>query len=299
MPVYNHARYVGEAVRSVIDQTCPDWQLIAVDDGSTDGSDEIVEKLARNEPRITLIRQANAGPAAARNRALAASTGPWLTYLDSDDLWLPDALESYAAFIDANPQADFIHGFRHRLNPDGSITESPGQFQDAPTGAAQLWERMYLSHLCVCYRRELIDQAGPYDESLRSCEDYELYLRMSLCTRFWPLGKATGLRRRHGSNLSTQTGASRFREAEVLRRFIEKQGGAEVIAPDRVAARLARLYYASGRQYFKERQFAKARAALARSLARGRRGKGRLLFIACSALAPLGRDNGEPLPRLD
>lgn len=298
MPVYNHAAYLEQAVRSVLDQTCGDWELIIVDDGSTDGSGELADRLADTDGRIRVIHQANAGPSAARNAALAVARGPWLTYLDSDDLLLSDALDNYRRFIQDHPDVRFIHGFRHRLNEDGSVTPLAGEFQDRPTGTAELFGRMYLSHLCVCYRRELIERAGPYDVRLRGCEDYELYLRMSLHCRFDPLNKPTGLRRRHGANLSTQSGFSRLQEATVLRRFAQRQGGKAVLEPQRVRARLARLYYASARQYFKEGCFAQSRSAACESLRCNGSFKARLLAALGWLLWPVSKTDPRKLPEL-
>lgn len=298
MPVYNHAAYVAEGVRSVLAQSCGDWELIICDDGSTDSSRRILDELASDDDRIAVIHQANAGPAAARNAAIARARAPWLTYIDSDDVWFPDALANYAEYIADHPDAKFIYGFRHRLDADGVVTELPGEFADAPTGPAELFGRMFLSHLCVCYRRELIDQVGGYDANLRICEDYELYLRISLLTQFEPMGKATGLRRRHGSNLSRQTGFSRMVEAIVLRRFVECQGGSAVIDAELVARRLGRLYYASGRQYFRGGCFRQAAAAMKQAHTWRRTAKGTLIAILSRCLARVGRHDKRQLPQL-
>ena len=298
MPVYNHADYLAEAVRSVCGQTLDDWELIAVDDGSTDGSGDILDDLAAGDGRIRPVHQPNAGPAAARNAALQRARANWLTYIDSDDVWFPETLANYAACIAERPDAKFIHGYRHRLNGDGAVTELQGEFQDRPTGTAELFERMYLSHLCVCYHRELIDLAGAYDANLRSCEDYELYLRISLHCRFEPLGLATGLRRRHGRNISRQTGFSRLLEAEVLRRFVERQGGSGVLDPARVARRLGRLYYAAGRQYFRAGCHRQAVAALKQARRYRRTFKGAAVAVLARCLLPFGRTDESRLPRL-
>lgn len=298
MPVYNHVDYVGEAIESVIAQTRSDWGLIVVDDGSTDGSAELLDEMAGQDDRITVIHQSNAGPAAARNTALAQDGGPWLTFIDSDDLWAPNALQLYMDYITEHPETQFIYGYRHRLNPDGSTTESSGEFQDASTGTSELFGRMYLSHLCVCWRRELLDKTAPYDAALRSCEDYELYLRLSLHTRFDPLGQATGLRRRHDTNISRQTGFSRVQEAEVLRRFVEHQGGDQVLDADRVTRRLGRLYYAAGRQYFKSRCFAQARKAIELAHHYRKSRKGKAIAIASRLMGFLGTSDGREMPHL-
>ena len=95
MPAYNRAAFIGAALHSVVAQTLGDWECIVVDDGSTDGTCAVVREMAAKEPRIRLIEQANAGPGAARNKGAAAATGKYLAFLDSDDLWMPWALETY------------------------------------------------------------------------------------------------------------------------------------------------------------------------------------------------------------
>ncbi|MHC4563606.1 MAG: glycosyltransferase family 2 protein [Planctomycetota bacterium] len=295
MPVYNHVDYVGEAIHSVLDQTLGDWELIIVDDGSTDGSGELVDELAARDDRIRVFHQENAGPSAARNLALSVARGAWLAYIDSDDAFLPDALQNYAAYIAAHPRTRFIHGYRHRLNEDGSITELAGEFQDRPSGTHELFGRMFLSHLCVCYRRELIELSGGYDESLRSCEDYELYLRLSLMCRFDPLGKPTGLRRRHATNLSTQTGASRFLEAQILQRFVDHHGAAVVMDDKFLCRRLGRLYYASARQYFKAHDYAHAVDAIDQSHRWCRTCKGLAISLMSRILHPWSRPDAPPV----
>jgi len=298
MPVYNHAAYVTDAARSVIDQTFRDWELWIVDDGSTDGSGELADVLAGKDSRIRTIHQSNAGPAAARNAALRRARAKWLCYIDSDDIYLPDALAAYDLHIREHPRAKFIYGYRHRLNSDGSVTELPGEFQDRTTGTSELFQRMYLSHLCVCYRRELVEAAGFYDENLRTCEDYELYLRISLHCNFEPIGRPTGLRRRHEGNISRQTGHSRMLEAEVLRRFVREQGGAEVLNERLIRRRLGRLYYAAGRQYFKARCYRQGLNALAKAHRHRRTLKSTALSALARCLLPLGTADGRETPSL-
>ncbi len=298
MPVYNHADYLAEAVASVRAQTRDDWELILVDDGSTDGSADQMDALSAEDDRIRVIHQANAGPAAARNAALAVARGDWLTYLDSDDVWYPDALETFAGYTDPHDDCRFCYGYRHRLEAGGAITKLPGEFQDRPTGPAELFGRMFLSHLCVCYRRSLIDQAGPYDPTLRSCEDYDLYLRMSPYVRFEPTGRPTGLRRRHATNLSRQTGRSQLLEAAVLRRFVEHFGGREVLDGQLIDRRIGRLYYRAQRQFFRERAY-RASISAGRQAARFRATpKGQLLTILAGLLRPLDARPTIDEPRL-
>ena len=298
MPVYNSAAYVGQAIESVIHQRAGDWELILVDDGSTDGSESLVDEYAARDARITAVHQPNAGPAAARNAGLARCRGEWMTYIDSDDVWFPEALELYSNYLTSHGEAKFIYGYRHRLSADGTITELPGEFQDRPTGSAELFQRMYLSHLCVCYRRELLDLAGRYDENLRTCEDYDLYLRLSLHCRFEPIARATGVKRRHEANISRQSGPGRMREAEVLRRFVERRGGRDVIEPAVVSRRLGRLYYSSAKQYFKAGCFSQAVEAANLAHRYRRTVKSTAISLLARCLRPLTKRGPIEMPRL-
>ncbi len=265
MPVYNHRAYVGPAIESVLAQTFRDWELVVVDDGSADGSGETIDAFAAKDARIAAVHQANGGEAAARNRGLAAARAPWVCFLDSDDLWYPDALQNYAEFIAAHPEATFFYGYRHRLDEDGTITESPGEFQGRVTGAAELFGRMFLSSLCVCFHRELAGRIGGYDLTWRVSTDYDFYLRLSRHTRFWPLGKATGLRRRHGTNISQRTGRTRMMQAAILERFVNEFGGRELLPPASIARRLSRIYFSAGREFFREHNIHQALDALRRA----------------------------------
>ena len=258
MPVYNHQAYVSEAIESVRSQTFENWELIIVDDGSTDRSPEIIDSHAAQDPRIVAIHQSNTGQALARNNAIARARGKWMVYLDSDDKYLPQALQNYHDYLKDHPDAKFIYGYRHRLNEDGTITKLPGKYQDRVTDTKDLFQKIFLSHLSICYRRDLLDKVGGYDAKLWCSEDYELYLRMSLHTKFEPIDKPTGLRRRHTTNMSTQTGRSRMLEAGVLRRWVDKLGGRQILEERMINHRLGKLYYSAGRQYFKSRCFAQA-----------------------------------------
>lgn len=285
MPVFNHARYLEEAVESVLAQTVEDWELIVVDDGSTDLSPEIIEKLCREHSRIRSFHQENRGAGAARNRGIGMARAQWLCYLDSDDVWFPETLDHYCRYIAAHPQARFIYGYRHRLEKDGRVTCLPAQYQDRPTGARELFQVSYLSPIRVCHRAELIRETGGYDENLPLCEDYDLFLRMSVHTAFEPIGKATGLRRRHDANISRQTGFSLSVEASVLLRFWEEYGKG-YISRDEANDRLGKVLYAAGREYFHARQFRECTLAMRQARSYSLSLKGKMIEWLAQALSP-------------
>ena len=118
VPVFNGARTVGRAIDSVLAQTWPAHEIIVVDDGSTDGSAEVVRRYGE---RVTLIRQANRGVSLARNRGVEAASGDWLAFLDADDWYLPDRLRWHAEWIVRDPALDFLTGDYEYWRPDGSL----------------------------------------------------------------------------------------------------------------------------------------------------------------------------------
>jgi glycosyltransferase involved in cell wall biosynthesis len=257
MALYNHQDYVAQALQSVLDQTLADWELIVVDDGSTDRSRAIVADFARADSRIRVRQQKNAGPARARNAAAAVARSPWLTYLDSDDIWFPQALAEFHDYLSIHPNARFIYGHYYRLE-GARIEHLQGEYQHTPTGTRELFQRVFLNPMCVCHCRELWDAVNGFDVSLRCCEDYDLFLRMSLHCHFEPIGRPIGLRRRHGSNLSRQTGRSQEVEAAVLRRFVER-GGQNLLDPGVIRQRLSTVYYRAARQFLKEGRYLQTR----------------------------------------
>ncbi|MFW6146264.1 MAG: glycosyltransferase family 2 protein [Planctomycetota bacterium] len=263
MPVYNRAARVDEAIASVAAQTRDDWELWVVDDGSTDGTTGRIHRWADRDRRIQALHQANAGPAAARNAGVRRGRAPWLTFLDSDDLYFPDALERFGAFLDAHPDVFFVYGYRYRMGADGTITYVTGEFQTRPTDGADLFGRMFLWHVCVCYRRTLFDAVGGYDERLRFSEDYDLYLRMSRHTTFHPLGAATGLRRHLAPRRGRRAGAGRRAEARILKRYLREGRGHDTLDPRRINRRLAQVYYRGGRDCFRAGRFDRAKRMLA------------------------------------
>jgi glycosyltransferase involved in cell wall biosynthesis len=167
---------VVEAVRSVLSQTFTDFELIVVDDGSTDGTGEA---LAALEGPVRVIRRENGGVSAARNSGIEASCADLLAFLDSDDLWLPGKLAVQTGFMDVFPGAALCHTeetwFRNgrRVNPRARHAKARGQ------DFSRLLRDCLISPSAVMIRRDVLIQAGGFDESLPACEDYALWLALA------------------------------------------------------------------------------------------------------------------------
>lgn len=160
LPVYNGERFLREAIESVLPQLSAQDELIAIDDGSTDGSGEI----CRATPLLRYIRQENAGPAAARNAGIRAARGEIVAFIDADDVWPRGKLVEQAGVLAADPGVYIVIG--------RTEYRALGEAGERSLGAVTFF------HLgSAIFRRSVFDRIGLLDESRRSCEDVELFLR--------------------------------------------------------------------------------------------------------------------------
>lgn len=195
---YNHAHFLEDALASVSSQTRPSDAVVVVDDGSGDEPGRVVSRF----PGVRLIRQENRGLAAARNSGLRAVNTAYVLFLDADDRLAPNAIERALACFARVPDAAFVYGGHRYIDAQGRQIgerfEPPG---DEPY-LRLLRGNFIAMHGTVMYRRERLLEAGGFDESLRRCEDYDVYLR--LARRFPVAGYADLVAdyRLHGDNMS-------------------------------------------------------------------------------------------------
>ncbi len=177
IPTYNHDRFVGQAVDSVLAQTYPDFEVIVVDDGSTDSTQTV---LAQYGKRIKYIYQENKGQPAARNKGLLASQGVYLLFLDSDDIISPSKLELQVSLLEARPDFGLVYSGRQYISQDGKVL---GEVR--PNRQGQLLKDMLLRRFIlgttgvVVVRRECFTKAGLFDESLLKGDDTDLWCRIA------------------------------------------------------------------------------------------------------------------------
>ena len=184
MPCYNAASFVEEAVDCVMGQTYPDVELIVVDDGSTDGSVDILQQLAAQHPsRLTLLFQDRMGPYPARNLGLEHAHGGRIAFLDADDYWTPDCLEKLCAAMDGQ-QADIAYcGWQNvGMGAPGTDPYIPPDYSQMDTAAEFLRSCPWPIHAALV-RREAIDAVKGFSERRFSAMDYDLWLRLYAHTR--------------------------------------------------------------------------------------------------------------------
>ena len=176
IPTYNRGWVLREAIDSVLAQDYTDYELIVVDDGSTDNTRKILDSYGRD---IIVLQQPNKGVSAARNRGIAESRAQLVALLDSDDIWLPQKLTRQVAFFKSNPEALICQTEETwvrngvRVNPKKRHHKFSGMIFE-PSLALCL-----VSPSAVMIRKTLFDTVGLFDESLPACEDYDLWLRVS------------------------------------------------------------------------------------------------------------------------
>lgn len=180
IPIFNRQRYVGAAIESVLNQTFNDFELILVDDGSTDRSLRVCERYADRDERIRIIRQPNLGCYVARNAALRKSDGRYTAIIDSDDTCAPDRLERQVAFLDAHPGHDAVGGQVCFTDPYGIPTQriTCPQDHDAIDAKHLRGEPGGLVHGASMCRTDAMRAIDGYNE-YRSSADFDLFLRLA------------------------------------------------------------------------------------------------------------------------
>jgi glycosyltransferase involved in cell wall biosynthesis len=178
IPCYNQARFLGEAIQSVLCQGYANFEIIVVDDGSEDNTEEVASGYAKEDPRVGLIRQENRGLAAARNRGLSEAGGEYVVFLDSDDRLVSEALEVGVRELGVHPGCAFVSGICRKITADGSIVPGWEQFRVRDDPYLELLRSCPVYVPAVMYRHSVFDAVGDFDTSYKAAEDYDLYYRI-------------------------------------------------------------------------------------------------------------------------
>jgi glycosyltransferase involved in cell wall biosynthesis len=247
IPTYNRGWILAEAIDSVLAQDYSDYELIVVDDGSTDATAAVLDAYGS---RIRVCRQNNRGVSAARNAGIGAASAELIAFLDSDDLWLPSKLGQQVAFFNRHPDALVCQ--TEEIWIRNGVRVNPKKRHRKPSGTIfePSLELCLVSPSAVMIRRSVFDQVGLFDESLPACEDYDLWLRVS--SRFPVYRMPTPLivkRGGHSDQLSRQPGLDRYR-IQALLNIIEsgRLADSQKEAALRVLRKKCRIYAAGCRK---------------------------------------------------
>ena len=182
IPVHNGEKYLAQAIESVLGQTFRDFELLIVDDGSTDGTAAIIRRFAEGDRRVRILTQENRGVAAAGNRGLHEARAEWVARLDADDVFLPEKLERQVAFLRRNPDAQIVGTLASFINHAGrplGLVGTEGPYTPAEFYRLVREDRpIYFVNSSTLMRRETVLSIGGYREPFAPAEDVDLWIRM-------------------------------------------------------------------------------------------------------------------------
>ncbi len=237
---YNSERFLSATLDSIRAQTFRHWECVIVDDGSVDQTPAVARRHAGEDERIRTVSQANGGPASARNRGLA-EIGPgskYITFMDSDDLWIPDALATLVGELDRFPEAIGVHGLADSIDENGRpleqgfvdagrarmgydiLDESPCDISEPTTFRLLAWTNRVYPPGVLLAKRSAYERAGPFDGSFLRFDDWDMIVRLSRYGDFRFLDKVILLYRRHNANLSARNMTVHARALRVLQHKI-------------------------------------------------------------------------------
>ncbi len=252
IPAFNAERYIGQALESVGSQTYQNWEILVTNDGGTDGTSRIVAEFATRTSRPVRVfeHEQNSGLSAARNTAMRAAGGEYVAFLDADDFWLPDHLESACALL-ASGKVDLAYSecFVFRDTPSGEIELLPIHTIEVTNPPADLFRRGYINPSGVAITRRLMEKVGEFDRSLRGTQDLDYWIRAAaLGFQIASTGRQLYYYRKPPGSLSAEYGNM----AEGTARVYEKNRNCGIL-PEREIVNIARgCYFAAGRIYWRE-----------------------------------------------
>lgn len=209
MPNYNCEKFIEQTVRSVMDQTYRNWELLIVDDCSTDGSVDIIKRLTEEDPRVKLyVNEHNSGAAASRNLAMREATGKWIAFLDSDDLWLPDKLEKQLKFMTDNGYKFGYTYYEHideQSEPLNIVVKGPKKISKR-----KMFRYCYVGCLTVIYDGSEIDVVQIPDSIANGENDYAIWLKVAKFYKCYCLSEILSQYRVRGNSLSHKSRKSRL-----------------------------------------------------------------------------------------
>ncbi len=248
IPTYNSARYLTAAVESVLDQSFRDFEILVIDDGSTDHTEQA---MASYGSPVRYIRQQNSGVAAARNHGIRESRGRYIAFLDADDTWLPHKLERQLGELVTRP--DYRACFSAFFVVDGALNLlgiSHGSRSDI--GVEELLTRgNVVGSICsVLCARSLLEITGSFDSALSQCADWDLWVRVAIHTRFHYVDEPLVTYRQHATNMSRNVPLLESDSFHVLAKGFNMEGLPASLR-DRRQAAFARNYMVLAGCYFK------------------------------------------------
>ena len=221
MAAYNAERYITESVNTVLAQTYPHWELIIVNDGSTDSTPAIAQEYSESDSRIMVLTQPNQGLGPARNAGIRQAKGDWLVFLDADDLWDPKILEKQISVSERYPDVDVIFTDGWIFNNDDLNETRPYPTISGYFSAEEMYrleyETNYIPVQTAMVSRKMVRKIGLQQVIVRCCEDWDYWLRVARAGgNFYGIDEKLFYYRRHDSNMSNNVLQMLYAKLSVL-----------------------------------------------------------------------------------
>jgi glycosyltransferase involved in cell wall biosynthesis len=260
VPAYNRERFIARTVDSVLAQRWPAVELIVVDDGSTDGTREILEGYARDGSLQLLEHpgRANRGQSAALNLGLSVARGDYISLLDSDDAFLPRKFEVLVPYLEAHPDVGLVYSNGYAVDADDRILYPmhSDDHEEPNDPAAVLLDCYLLLPQNAVVRRSVFDRAGRFEEGFRSAQDHDMLIRLAEITRFAYVPEFLFHYRRHDDSISAKSQHVRWHTGfEILRRAAQRYP----YDASTLRRRRAVLHFRMGQVHRRERPLAAVR----------------------------------------
>lgn len=221
VPAYNAEKTILETIQSIQQQTLSDFELIVIDDGSTDKTVELLSTIA--DPRLKVFSYENGGLPVARNRGIERATGEYLSFIDADDLWTPDKLETQLAALQAHPDAGVAYSWTAFIDENSQYlyARDPMPFE-GNVYSNILIENFISSGSNILVQRKLVAAAGWFDPALKSAEDWDYYIRLAARAPFVLVPKYQILYRRSSQSMTSKVDVMERNCLLVLNRAFEQ-----------------------------------------------------------------------------
>jgi len=199
IPAYNARDYIAEAIESALAQTYAPIEVIVVDDGSTDGTEEAVRPFG---DQVRYIKKENGGPASARNLGIQSSRGEYVAFLDADDIWLPEKTERQVEVMKDNPELGLVCAGSYVVDKDNNVITEWHMPEDREETFKSVYDRNFILCLTVMIRRECFDKVGLLDTNLEISQDVDMWLRILKHYPFRYVNELFARYRVHADNIS-------------------------------------------------------------------------------------------------
>jgi glycosyltransferase involved in cell wall biosynthesis len=292
IPVYNGEKFIKETLESIFEQTFQDFEIIIVDDGSIDGTRNILEQYAG---KVTYIFQENSGPSRARNTAIKIAKGKYVAFLDGDDLWTPNKLELQIGYMESHPYIGMVFADMMTFNESGVIQASYlksikrknfysillAEQHELKDPFSMLLYANFIPTGTVIIRKVCMDDIGFFDENISSVEDLDMWMRTSIFCKVGFVPCVLKKKRDHEGNISKD-----LYKATVSAIYVREKIRRDF--PDHAARyrkgfdeRLSEAYFEKGYWNFSRSNTKEARAAFMRAMAYKFNIKSIIYFLAC------------------